>query len=134
MRAGDHHIATRHPTLQPECTQTILHDLECTHQLDQRQQNFGLLEEFVECMANNGADVCGQAGLTLALASGLDVEGIRQHFEMFSEKYDVPFHMAGHAMVEVLCARNIEKVALNSVDHWPGWRQGTVNFWKEALY
>ena len=35
----------------------MLHVPDYTHRLDQRRQNFNLLEEFVECMANNGADV-----------------------------------------------------------------------------
>ncbi len=40
----------------------MLHVPDYAHQLGQRKKNFGLLEEFVECMANNGADVCGQVG------------------------------------------------------------------------
>ncbi len=49
----------------------MLHVPDYEHQLDQRKSNFGLLEEFVECMANNGADVCGQVGSNWVHASGL---------------------------------------------------------------
>lgn len=110
----------------------MLHVPDYRHQLDQRKQNFGMMEDFVQCMANNGANVCGQVGSNWVHASGLGVEGIRQHCEMLSEKYETPFHMAGYAMVEALRAMNVEKVALNAAYHRPGWWQGTVNFWKEA--
>jgi hypothetical protein len=110
----------------------MLHVPEYRHQLDQRKQNFGMMEDFVQCMANNGANVCGQVGSNWVHASGLGVEGIRQHCEMLSEKYETPFHMAGYAMVEALRAMNVEKVALNAAYHRPDWWKGTVNFWKEA--
>jgi hypothetical protein len=110
----------------------MLHGPGYTHRLDQRKQNFDLLEEFVLCMANNGADVCGQVGSNWVHASGLGVEGIRQHCDMLSDKYETPFHMAGYAMVEALRDRNVEKVALNGAYHHPSWWQGTVWFLKEA--
>lgn len=110
----------------------MLHVPDYAHELKQRKQNFQLLEEFVECMANNGVDVCGQVGSNWVHASGLGVEGIRQHCEDLSDKYQTPFHMAGYAMVEALRELNIEKVALNAVYHWPAWWQGTVAFLKEA--
>ena len=110
----------------------MLHVPDYAHRLDQRQKNFGLLEEFVECMANNGADVCGQVGSNWVHASGLGVEGIRTHCEMLSDKYQTPFHMAGYAMVEALRDRNIEKVALNACYHRQSWYTGTVGFLREA--
>jgi len=110
----------------------MLHVPDYAHELDQRKQNFDLLEEFVECMSNNGADVCGQVGSNWVHASGLGVDGIRQYCERLSETYETPFHMAGYAMVEALRELNIEKVALNAVYHWPTWWQGTVGFLKEA--
>ncbi len=110
----------------------MLHLPDYVHELHQRKQNFHLLEEFVECMANNGVDVCGQVGSNWVHASGLGVDGIRQHCEDLSEKYETPFHMAGYAMVEALRELNVEKVALNGVYHWPDWWQGTVGFLREA--
>jgi maleate cis-trans isomerase len=110
----------------------MLHVPDYKHRLDQRKHNFGLLEEFVECMANNGVDVCGQVGSNWVHASGLGVEGIRQHLAMLSDKYETPFHMAGYAMVEALRDRNVEKVALNAAYHHRDWWQGTVGFLKEA--
>lgn len=110
----------------------MLHVPDYTHRLDQRKQNFDLLEEFVLCMANNGADVCGQVGSNWVHASGLGVEGIRRHCEMLGDRYETPFHMAGYALVEALRDRNVEKVALNAAYHHPSWWQGTVGFLKEA--
>lgn len=110
----------------------MLHVPDYTHRLDQRKRDFGLLEEFVACMANNGADVCGQVGSNWVHASGLGVEGIREHCERLSETYQTPFHMAGYAMVEALRDRNVEKVALNAAYHHPSWWQGTVGFLTEA--
>jgi len=78
----------------------MLHVPDYAHELDQRRRNFDLLEEFVHCMANNGADVCAQVGSNWVHASGLGVEGIRQHCERLSETYETPFHMAGYAMSE----------------------------------
>ncbi len=110
----------------------MLHVPDYRHELDQRKQNFSLLEEFVECMANNGADVCGQVGSNWVHACGLGVEGVRQYCERLSETYETPFHMAGYAMVEALRELNVEKVALNGVYHWPDWWRGTVAFLEEA--
>ena len=110
----------------------MLHDPDYRHGLDQRARNFGMLEDFVHLMANNGADVCGQVGSNWVHASGLGVEGVRQHCEDLSDKYQTRFHMAGYAMVEALRAMNIEKLALNAVYHRPDWWLGTVAFWKEA--
>ncbi len=110
----------------------MLHVPDYKHELSQRKQNFALLEEFVECMANNGADVCGQVGSNWVHASGLGVDGIRDHCAMLSDKFETPFHMAGYAMVEALRDQGVEKVALNGVYHWPSWWQGTVGFLKEA--
>lgn len=110
----------------------MLHAPDYRHRLDQRHARFGMLEDFVHCMANNGVDVCGQVGSNWVHASGLGVEGIRQHCAMLSEKYETPFHMAGYAMVEALRAMNVEKVALNAAYHHPGWWQGTVAFLREA--
>ena len=110
----------------------MLHLPSYAHQLSQRKKNFNLLEEFVECMANNGADACGQVGSNWVHASGLGVEGIREYCEQLSETYETPFHMAGYAMVEALRDLNVDKVALNGVYHWPDWWQGTVGFLKEA--
>lgn len=110
----------------------MLHVPGYQHGLDQRKRNFGLLEEFVECMAINNADVCGQVGSNWVHASGLGVEGIRKHCEMLSERYETPFHMAGYAMVEALREIGAEKVALNACYHPNSWYMGTVGFLKEA--
>jgi len=110
----------------------MLHVPDYRHRLDQRKQNFGLLEEFVHCMANNGVDVCGQVGSNWVHASGLGVEGIRDFCARMSDTYDTPFHMAGYAMVEALRAMNVERVALNAAYHHPDWWQGTVGFLREA--
>jgi len=110
----------------------MLHVPDYEHQLKQRKQHFHLLEEFVHCMANNGADVCAQVGSNWVHASGLGVSGIQDFCARLSDQYQTPFHMAGYALVEALRAMNVEKVALNAVYHWPSWWQGTVAFLKEA--
>ncbi len=110
----------------------MLHVPDYVHGLDQRKANFNKLEEFTHCMGRNGVDVCGQVGSNWVHASGLGVEGIREHCERLSEKYKTSFHMAGYAMVEALRAMNVEKVALNAAYHWPEWWRGTVGFLKEA--
>lgn len=110
----------------------MLHVPDYRHRLDQRKRNFGLLEEFVHCMANNGVDVCGQVGSNWVHASGLGVTGIRDFCARMSDTYQTPFHMAGYAMVEALREMNVERVALNAAYHHPDWWQGTVGFLREA--
>lgn len=110
----------------------MLHVPDYRHRLDQRKRNFGLLEEFVHCMANNGVDVCGQVGSNWVHASGLGVSGIRDFCARMSDTYQTPFHMAGYAMVEALREMNVERVALNAAYHHPDWWQGTVGFLREA--
>ena len=110
----------------------MLHVPDYRHRLDQRKRNFGLLEEFVHCMANNGVDVCGQVGSNWVHASGLGVTGIRDFCARMSDTYQTPFHMAGYAMVEALREMNVESVALNAAYHHPDWWQGTVGFLREA--
>ena len=110
----------------------MLHDPEYTHGLDQRKRNFGMLEDFVHCMARNGVNVAGQVGSNWVHACGLGVEGVRQHCQDLSDRYGVQFIMAGYAMVEALRAMNVEKVALNAAYHWPEWWRGTVGFLREA--
>ena len=110
----------------------MLHVPDYRHRLTQRKQNFDMLEDFVHCMANNGVDVCGQVGSNWVHACGLGVEGVRQHIEMLSDKYETPFHMAGYAMVEALRDQNVEKVALNACYHRDSWYKGTVGFLQEA--
>ncbi len=110
----------------------MLHSPDYKHQLNQRQQNFALLEDFVHCMANNGADVCAQVGSNWVHASGLGVDGIREFCGSLEDRYGVPLHMAGYTMVEALRSMNVEKVALNAVYHWPQWWQGTKQFLENA--
>lgn len=110
----------------------MLHVPDYVHGLDQRKKNFGMLEDFVHCMSRNGVDVCGQVGSNWVHACELGVEGVLQHCQDLSEKYQTRFHMAGYAMVEALRAMDVERVALNAAYHWPEWWQGTVGFLEQA--
>ncbi len=110
----------------------MLHVPAYSHQLRQRSDNFHLLEEFVECMANNGADVCGQVGTNWVHASGTTPDEIRAICERISETYETPFHMAGYCLVEGLRELGAERIALNSVYYWPDWRDGIARFLQQA--
>jgi len=110
----------------------MLHLPGYEHQLEQRQQHFHLLEEFVECMANNGADVCGQVGSNWVHASGTTPQDIHDICDSISEKYQTPFHMAGYCLVEGLRELGVERIALNSVYYWPDWRDGIARFLRQA--
>ncbi|MEM7359131.1 MAG: hypothetical protein AAF431_08540 [Pseudomonadota bacterium] len=110
----------------------MLHVPGYEHELSQRTKNFDLLEEFVECMANNGADVCGQVGSNWVHAGGKTPEQIREFCDRVSDQYQTPFHMAGLCLVDALRAQNIEKIALNSVYYWPDWRDGIARFLRDA--
>lgn len=110
----------------------MLHVPGYAHQLDQRQKNFGLLEEFVECMANNGARVCGQVGSNWVHAGGKTPADIEAFLDRVSDTYETPLHMAGYCLVEGLRALGAEKIALNSVYYWPDWRDGIARFLRDA--
>jgi len=77
----------------------MLHVPDYKHKLDQRKQNFSMLDDFVQCMSNNGADVCGQVGSNWVHACGLGVQGVDDFCRSLEDKYGVAFHMAGYAMV-----------------------------------
>lgn len=110
----------------------MLHVPGYAHQLSQRVKNFDLLEEFVECMANNGADVCAQVGTNWVHAGGKTPAEIETFLAHVADTYDTPLHMAGYCLVEALREMGVEKVALNSVYYWPDWRDGIARFLREA--
>lgn len=110
----------------------MLHVPGYVHQLSQRVDNFQLLEEFVECMANNGADVCGQVGSNWVHAGGKTPDEIAAFLDRVRDRYETPLHMAGYCLVEALRDLGVEKVALNSVYYWPDWRDGIARFLREA--
>ncbi|MHC8508767.1 MAG: aspartate racemase/maleate isomerase family protein [Rhodospirillales bacterium] len=110
----------------------LLHVEGYEHQLGQRVDNFHLLEEFVSCMANAGADAAGQVGTNWVHAGGKTPGEIEDFQKRMADKYAVPLHMAGWCLVEALRELNVEKIALNSVYYWPDWRDGIARFLREA--
>lgn len=106
----------------------MLHAPVYGHTLAQRKDNFPLLEEFAESMANNGADVIGQVGSNWVHASGTDASDIRAFCDRVSTTYETPFHMAGMTLVDAAQSLGAEKIALNSVYYWPDWRDGLAEF------
>ena len=110
----------------------MLHLPGYQHELTQRTDNFFLLEEFVECMSNNGADVCGQVGTNWVHAGGKTPAQINEFCDRMADQYQTPLHMAGMCLVEGLRELNVEKIALNSVYYWPDWRDGIARFLKDA--
>ncbi len=110
----------------------LLHAPGYAHELSQRVDNFGQLEEVVHCFSNAGADVVGQVGTNWVHAGGRDVHDIRRYVAEVSERYETPLHMAGLTLVEACEAMGYERIALNSVYFWPDWRDGVVRFLRSA--
>ena len=110
----------------------MLHVPGYAHELAQRADNFHLLEEFVECMANNGADVCGQVGTNWVHCAGTTPDEIRDFLRRVSDACETPFHMAGYCLVEGLRELGAERIALNSVYYRPDWRDGIARFLEQA--
>ena len=110
----------------------MLHVPDYQHELTQRVDNFHLLDEFVHCMANNGADVCGQVGSNWVHCNGTTPEDINEICMRISDTYQTPFHMAGYCLVEGLRELGAQRIALNSVYYWPDWRDGLTRFLKQA--
>ena len=110
----------------------MLHLPGYAHRLSQRRDNFHLLEEFVECMANNGADVCGQVGTNWVHVTGTTPDDIARYLDRIADTYETPLHMAGYCLVEALRELNVERIALNAVYYWPDWRDGVIRFLEQA--
>jgi len=110
----------------------MLYVPDYVHGLDQRQKNFGMMDDFCHVMSRNGADVAAQVGSNWVHASGLGVQGIADHCAKLSDQHGLAFHMSGYAMVEALRDQGITSIALNAAYHWPDWWQGTVRFLEEA--
>lgn len=110
----------------------MLHAPNYAHQLSQRVDNFGQLEEVVHTMADNGADAVGQVGTNWVHAGGTDEADIREFTTRISEIYQTPFHMAGLTLVDAVRHLGAEKIALNSVYYWPDWRDGIARFLRSA--
>lgn len=110
----------------------LLHAPGYAHRLDQRVDNFHLLDEVVHCFANAGADVVGQVGTNWVHAGGRNVDDIRSYVDDVSHKYQTSLHMAGLTLVEACEAMGYKRVALNSVYFWPDWRDGVVRFLRSA--
>ncbi|MEM9736991.1 MAG: hypothetical protein AAF908_10355, partial [Pseudomonadota bacterium] len=88
----------------------MLHAPIYAHELSQRVDNFDLLEEFVACMANNGADVCAQVGTNWSHAGGKTPQDIRAFCDRMADTYQTPLHMAGMSLLEAARALGVEKV------------------------
>ena len=110
----------------------LLHTPECAHTLEQRANNFHLLEDYVYAMSEAGADVVGQVGTNWVHANGTDHDDIVRFTTEMSEKYETPFHMAGLTLVQACHELGHERIALNSVYFWPDWRDGVVRFLRSA--
>ncbi len=110
----------------------MLHVPDYRHELSERADQFHLLEEFVYCMSNNGADVCGQVGTNWVHCQNRTPAEIYEVCTRISEKYETPFHMAGYCVVEALRHIGAKRIALNSVYYWPEWRDGYARFLKQA--
>ena len=110
----------------------MLHVPGYAHELSQRVDNFHLLDEYVECMSNNGVDVCGQVGTNWVHCQGTTPDEIRDICARIGDKHETPFHMAGYCVVEALREMGAQRVALNSVYYWPDWRDGYARFLREA--
>ena len=110
----------------------LLHLPVYAHELKQRTDNFHLLEEVVQCMANAGADVVGQVGTNWSHAGGKTPEDIRAFCDRMGDTHQTPFHMAGMCLAEGLRELNAERIAVNAVYFWPDWRDGIVRFLKQA--
>ncbi len=110
----------------------MLHVPNYAFGLEQRLDNFGLLEEVVACMAASGADVVGQLGTNWSHAGNRTPDEISRFCNRVSETYETPFHMAGYCLIEALQALNVERIAINAVYSWPDWRDGIARFLASA--
>ena len=110
----------------------MLHLNDYCHELSERADHFHLLEEFVHSMSNNGVDVCGQVGTNWVHCRGTTPAQIHEFCDRVSNRYEIPFHMAGYCVVEALKYMGAQRIALNSVYYWPDWRDGYARFLRQS--
>lgn len=112
--------------------QRVLHVPDYQFGLEDRADNFGLLEEAADCLADSHCEVIGQVGSNWVHCLGTTgPDEIASYCDALSEKIGVRFLMAGHCLVEGLRAIGASTITVANGYFRPDWSAG-INGYLEA--
>ncbi|MCY3851873.1 MAG: hypothetical protein OXF75_14005 [Acidimicrobiaceae bacterium] len=112
--------------------QRVLHVPEYKYNLDDRADNFELLEEAAVCLARSHCQVIGQVGSNWVHCQGdTGPEEITAFCDRLSEETGARFLMAGQCLVEGLRAMDAQTITVANAYYRPDWSAG-INGYLEA--
>ena len=112
--------------------QRVLHIPEYGYRLEQRADNFTLLDEAAECLAAAHCQVIGQVGTNWVHTKGTTPDEIADHCDALSDRVGARFLMAGHCIVEALRHLGARTVTVANGYYRDDWRDGINRYLTEA--
>ena len=111
--------------------QRVLHVPDYRYELEDRADNFGLLEEAAECLALSHCEVIGQVGSNWVHCQGTGPDEIVAFCDDLSARIGARFLMAGQCLVEGLRAVGASRITIANGYFRPDWSAG-INSYLEA--
>lgn len=112
--------------------QRVMHIPDYAYELNQRADNFGLMEEAAVCLGESYAQVIGQVGSNWVHCNGTTPDDIRRICDGISEKAGAPFLMAGMCLVDGLKALGAKRIAVANSYYRRDWMAGINGFLEQA--
>ena len=113
--------------------QRVLHVPDYEFNLEDRADNFDLLIEAAECLAQSHCQVIGQVGTNWVHCKGnTGPDEITSFCDALSENIGVPFLMAGQCLVEALHAVGAHTIVVANGYFRPDWSAGINSYLEEA--
>ncbi|MBT5753252.1 MAG: hypothetical protein HOI33_11180 [Rhodospirillaceae bacterium] len=112
--------------------QRMLHLPGYTYELKQRADNFDLLEEGVNCLAEARCQVIGQTGVNWAHCTGTTPDDIRRICAQISDKCGAKYLMMGLCLVDALLAVGVKRISVSNGYYQDVWADGINRFLSQA--
>ncbi|MDE0605819.1 MAG: hypothetical protein OXH78_01525 [Acidimicrobiaceae bacterium] len=113
--------------------QRVLHVPDYQYNLDDRADNFELLEEAAVCLAQSHCQVIGQVGSNwVHCQGGTGPEEIAAFCDRLSDAIGARFLMAGHCLVEGLRAVDARTITIANSYYRPDWSAGINGYLQAA--
>ena len=111
--------------------QRVNHIPAYEYELDQRANNFSLLEESAICLGLSNCEVIGQVGSNWVHCNGTSPDDIVRICNEIWEKAGARFLMAGHCLVEGLREIGAKRITVTNAYYRDDWSKG-INRYLEA--
>ncbi len=112
--------------------QRVLHVADYQYNLEDRADNFGLLEEAADCLAQCHCQVIGQVGSNWVHCQGTGPAEIVAFCDELSSRTGARFLMAGQCLVEGLRAIGARTISIANGYFRPDWSAGINNYLEAA--